>query len=367
MQQFILVGIDHGTTNSCVAMMLSDGVRLLCADTGNPSALTLPSYIHMSKQAGILIGSLARNATLAKSSGTGYGGYKTRIGSDDRFEFKEMDRVLTAPEMGQLVLGALLEPCRKILGYPALAAVVTVPAKFNAAQYDGTRKAAELAGLEQVVLLQEPIAASLAYAFGMQKDAKWIVFDLGGGTLDVSLVSLKDGHMEVPERGNAGDGDLGGRLFDMRLMDYVIGPKKDDKQRWQYYRGLCPDYRPLRAKYDLEDLTEGKNPGSWGRLMLAVEEAKIRLSEEERTVLKLDAPLCKDAKGKTVEVEMPLTRAIYEKLIESEVARAVNCCLTLLRNNHLKPADIDFMILVGGPSKTPFVQEIGRASCRERV
>lgn len=357
MQQFILIGIDHGTTNSCVSIMTPQGPQILNADSGDHQATTLPSYVHMSKESGIQIGTLARNAVISKAPGTGYTGYKTRLGSDDRFAFPEVDRVLTAPEMGQLVLGRLLEPCREQFGYPPLAAVITVPAKFSTAKYDGTRKAAKLAGLEQIVLLQEPIAASLAYGFSMDSDAKWIVFDLGGGTLDVSLVSLNNGRMEIPEKGNTGDEDLGGRLFDMKLMDYVVGPKKDETQKWQFYQSLTPDYKPLRSIYSLEGFNERSNPAEWGRLALAVENAKIELSTQEEAVVVIHSTLCKDSNGKEVEVEIPINRKVYEKLIEPDVTRAVNCCLTLLRNNRLKPADIDYIIMVGGPSRTPYIQQ----------
>ena len=368
MQQHILIGIDHGTTNSCVAIMGSGGAKILHADPLNDRALTLPSYVHKSKESGTIVGSGARNAVLVKASGTGYGGYKRRLASDDRFDFPEVGEVLTAIDMGKTVLRALLAPCHAELGYLPLAAVVTIPAKFDQPLYDAMRAAAVGAdgdigaGLEQVVLLQEPIAASLAYCFQMTEDAKWIVFDLGGGTLDVSLVSYKDGKMEVPEKGNAGDGDLGGRLFDMKLMDYVIGPKKDEKQKWQFYKTLCKDldydYEPLRSAYALEDFSEGAHPSEWGRLMLAVEEAKIRLSDEEQTVVSLSVPLCKDTDGRDVGVEMQLSRSVFEKLIEADVNRAVNSCRMLLRNNHLKPDDIDFMLMVGGPSKTPYIQQI---------
>lgn len=364
MQKFILVGLDHGTSNSCIAIMGGNGPEILHADNGNPESEIMPSYIHLSEAGGLLIGSQARNAALVNyPPGTGYSGYKTRIGSDDLFDFPEVHKVFSAPEMGKLVIGRLLESCTSKLGYPPLAAVVTVPAKFNQAQYDGTRKAAELAGLRQVVLLQEPIAASLAYGFVNRNDFRAIVFDLGGGTLDVSLVVMKNGSMEIPEKGNCGDADLGGRIFDAKLMEYVLGPRKKDSSQWNSLESIHrqytdSDYSPLRRRYSLENFNERNNPNEWGRLRLAVEEAKIALSSRSRDTVKLEGELCRDEQGKPVEIEIPVCREVYERLIESDIARAVNCCRTLLKENHLRADQIDHIIMVGGPSKTPYIQKI---------
>jgi molecular chaperone DnaK len=362
MQQFSNIGLDHGTCNSSVAIMTEEGPVVMTAPGEARGANVMPSFVYIDKRGIETVGTKARQLAMSteKNEGNGYTGYKPRIGSDDRFAFDAAKVVYTAPELGAKVIAQLLKACRSSGGGMPTSAVITVPAKFLNPQYDGTRKAAMAAGLKHCELLQEPVAAALAYGFSTeQQDAKWIVFDLGGGTLDVTLVVVSDdGNLDVPrEGGHAGNPDLGGRIFDEKLVDYVLGPNKADKGAWERCRCLDPNYKPLRSIYALECFAESNNPVEWGLLMLAVEDAKIKLSESEAASVELEEPLCMDERRRPVKVNVKITRSIYERLIEPDIKRAVNCCRALLSKNKLQGNDISRIILVGGPTKTPYIQE----------
>lgn len=369
-QRFISVGIDHGTCNSCVAIMTPQGPQIVKADPGDAGSTILPSVVFMGRDGQPVVGAQARRRMLLnQGDGNGYTEYKPRLGSDDRFAFDVAGKTVKAEDLGEIIIGTMLDACTPHTGRRPLATVITVPAKYDNTRYTGTREATmaalqrpgdppELATCsDRCVMIAEPIAAAMAYGFSTDdEDARWIVFDIGAGTLDVSLVAVEDGMMEVPRKGHAGDPDLGGRVLDRALLEFALGPKTSDAAKGQLFRRLCADYRPLRSQYKLEDFSAESQPGAWARLMLAVEEAKIRLSTEREAVILLPDPLCNDEAGRPVDVEIPVTREIYEKLITPHVTRAANCCLSLLHNNRLSAADIDRIIMVGGPSKTPYIQ-----------
>lgn len=340
--QYTPIGIDHGTTNSALAVMEGDRPRIV---RYNGVDETMASAVYMTKRGRTFIGPAAIKAMSddAPDEGNGYTGYKLRMGQDDRYEFAAAQKVLTPPQMGALVIGELLGEYRKYSegAYDPKVAVITRPAKFTQAAIDATREAARLAGLLHYPLLQEPIAAALAYSFdSSDQRAHWLVFDLGGGTLDVSLVAVRNGKPIVPEAGNAGDDQLGGRKFDRELMAYVVGE--------------------LRKQYALAGLSERNKSyqHAWARLALAVEEAKIKLSTQDETRVMLPhGILCLDEAGREVEVSVPVRRVDYEKLIATDVERAIQICKGLVAANRLTPRDIDRMILVGGPTKTPYVKQ----------
>lgn len=337
---YLSVAIDHGTTNSAIAVMGSDGPRPVFPDGNSP---IMPSAVYMTKFGRTLVGEPAYQAMSTKpaSEGTGYTGYKIRIGQDERYAFDEVKKVMTAPELGGVVIGELLKAAREETGDDIREAVITVPAKFEMSAIEGTREAARLAGLRQFPLLQEPIAAALAYGFSNEEErAQWLVFDLGGGTLDVSLVIVRDGQLAVPEAGHGGDNRLGGRKFDRELMDHVLTE-------------LC-------AQYDLEEFSEKNDRSSWGRLMLAVEQAKIRLSEHAEATVDVTGELCKDRRGRPVKVEVPVTREAFERMIAPDVEKAVYLCQNLLNANRVRAEEVNGLILVGGPTKIPYVQRVLR-------
>ena len=337
-KQFLSIGIDHGTTNSCIAVMAPDGPRVLKPD---PLYEVLPSAIYIDDRGQVRVGRPAREAMLGDSNGevNGHTAFKPDIGEDGRYAFAAARQVKTAPELGAIVLGELLRFYREQVRKEPDGAVITIPAKFDDLACSGTREAASLAGLAHHPLLQEPLAAALAYGFSTtDRKARWLIFDLGGGTLDISLVQVRKGQMEIPESGQAGDNRLGGTVFDRELMGTVLGD--------------------LRKRYRLNGFSKESHPQAWNRLLLAVEEAKIRLSEVDETVVELDDALCRDQRGEEVEVEVPVRRKSYEQLISAYVQKAVFLCGQLLKKNRLQPDAIDRLILVGGPCKTPYIQQV---------
>ena len=332
-KRFISLAIDHGTTNSCIAAMTAHGPKVIPVEGTNP---ILPSAVFYDKKGGLRTGAAARNAILTstKNEGQGYTGYKLKIGGDTVYDFAAAGKKLTAPEMGAIIIGNLLRAYSSEL---TTACVITIPAKFPQNSVEGTRLAAEKAGLRFFPLIMEPVAAAMCYGFtAVQQRAFWMVFDLGGGTLDVSLVISRKGKLIVPEGGHAGDDRLGGSLFDRLLADYVLA------QLEQTYK--LDSFRKL-SKESIE----------WGRLLLAVEEAKINLSILDESTVKLEAPLCKDDRNKDIEVNVPITRKIYEDLIRPSTERSVQICLSLLKNMRMKSGDVERLILIGGPSKTPLI------------
>src|SRR5262245_5410095 len=201
----VTVGIDHGTSNSAVAFIEDDKPVIIKPD-GN--GLVMPSAVYIDKRGRTLIGATAVQAmmTTGAAEGNGHTGYKLRIGQDDRYEFGAARKVMTAPELGAIVIGKLLQEYRTATNIDPKACVITVPANFEQSAIEGTRQAARKAGLVYCPFLQEPIAAALAYGFNVsQSRAQWLVFDLGGGTLDVSIVIVRNGEMVVPTEGHAGD------------------------------------------------------------------------------------------------------------------------------------------------------------------
>jgi len=333
------VGIDYGTSHSCIAVMENDGPRVIKPNGWDE---IMPSAVYIDKRGRMLVGHSAYKAILTQSpgEGTGHMRYKIRMGQDDRYEFPEARIVKTAPQLGAIVIGELLKAYREETGEEVKAAVITVPAMFEQAACEGTREAARLAGLLYSPLLPEPIAAVLAYRFSAQdQNAQWMVFDLGG-TLDVSLVLVRNGQMVVPSEGHAGDNRLGSGKFDRELFDYV----KNE----------------LAKIYVLNEFSE-RNPAyksAWGRLMLAVEQAKMELSKREETIVAIEGVFCDDDRGRSVKVEIPVTRKMYEKLIAPDVEKAVHICQNLLNKNRLSARDVQGLILLDGPTKTPYLKRI---------
>ncbi len=350
-------GIDHGTCNSALALMEDTGPRVIKPDGVDD---VMPSAVYVDRRGRVLVGKPAYVAMMTRpGEGNGHIGYKARIGQDDRYEFAAARRVMTAPQLGSLVLGELLKAFREDTGGDARACVITVPAVFEQSAFEGTREAAKGAGLEHFTFIQEPIAAAIAYGFTSDDErAQWVIFDLGAGTLDISLVVVRKGQLIVPEAGNIGDRQLGGRKFDRELLDFVLGPRASETARWERYRKLCPQYEPLRKQFALEGFAESANQAAWGQLALAVERAKIELSRKNDAVVQVDGVLCQDERGRPVKVEVPVSRSAFEQLIAADVEKAALLCQNLLTRNRLAPRDVQRLILIGGPSKTPYIQRV---------
>ncbi|CAK0755264.1 putative 2-alkenal reductase [Gammaproteobacteria bacterium] len=335
--RFVNIGIDHGTSNSAIAVMEASGVWVIGP---TPTERVMPSFVYFTKRGTKYVGKTARESllTLPETEGSGIGEYKPDIGRNIEYKFSASGKTLTGPELGGLVIGELLDLCQRETGERPKSAIITRPAMFDQAAVEGTRRAAELAGLHHFELLQEPVAAALAYGFNASDErAQWMVFDLGGGTLDVSLVVVRKGEMRVLEDGHAGDNYLGGRNFDHTLYEYIM--------------------EQLSKEYPMEQFQRSDRfSQDRGRLRLRIEDLKIKLSTQRRAKLEID--LACDDNGETVPVDMEITRETYEQLITPDVARAAQVCETLLERQKLRNEQIDSVILVGGPTKTPYIRKV---------
>jgi Fe-S protein assembly chaperone HscA len=341
-----IVGIDLGTTNSLVAYV-DDRTGLAVVIPDRDGRRLLPSVVAFTPD-GILVGEAARRQLARRSTDTVYS-VKRLMGRgwDDvkdelrYFPFRVLPadgtvklavggREVTPPEVSAIVLRALKERAEHHFGEPIERAVVTVPAYFNDSQRQATKDAGRIAGLDVVRIVNEPTAASLAY--GLQRLGQGViaVYDLGGGTFDISILRVKDGIFEV--LATNGDTRLGGDDFDRVLMLWLL---EDIQSR--HHAELARDCVDLA--HDNEVMQE---------LRLAAEAAKIRLSGEERTTLTL--PL------EVFTYHRVITRAEIERLIEPLVGRTLGPCRQALADAGLTPADIDEVVLVGGSTRVPLVR-----------
>ncbi|MFZ1058512.1 MAG: molecular chaperone DnaK [Candidatus Rokuibacteriota bacterium] len=334
-----IVGIDLGTTNSLVAYMEGGFPKVIPDAEGH---VLLPSVVGFTAD-GILVGDaakrqLVRNPTqtiysVKRLMGKGYEDVKEElryfpfhvVPGDEVVKIRVADREVTPPEVSALILRALKERAEAHLGEPVTKAVITVPAYFNDSQRQATKDAGRIAGLEVLRIVNEPTAASLAYGLHRLKEGTVAVYDLGGGTFDISILRVKDGIFEV--LATNGNTHLGGDDFDRAVVDWLLA---DIKARYG---------ADLRA--DLEALQE---------LRLGAEAAKCRLSFEQRTVLTIPLP----EHGFTYRRE--ISRAELETLIEPLVQQALGPCRLALADAGLSANAMDEVVLVGGSTRVPLVK-----------
>lgn len=336
------IGIDHGTTNSAVAVMTDSGPQII---KPTPTDNTMPSVVYIDKDGIEYVGKEARDALiqLKPEEGDGAHTYKPHIGQNKIYSFPKCGTEKTAVQLGGMVIGKLLGLCEPRIGGRPTQVVITVPAMFSAAGTERTREASQLAGLKKYPQVMEPVAAAIAYGFDKTDErAQWMIFDLGGGTLDISLVTVREGELRV--NAHAGDTDLGGNYFDDVLFDYVV----DELSRIYSYSLESLKHPPKYSDFE------------WAQNLLKAicEDAKIELSKRQEVKIERDTELCKDDNGKLVkDFEITVTREKYEELIANLVERAVHFCETLLKQKNLSAKDIDRLILVGGPTKTPYIKQ----------
>jgi len=335
MGEYIDFGIDLGTTNSCIAQAGGAEVRVI---QNNDQMNVTPSVVRVLKSGSLMVGRRAYNAASEDPDNVAQE-FKRVMGQRFTKSFPAAGRAMSAEELSAEVLKALLADARRRTGEEVRAACVTVPAAFTALQCEATARAAALAGLEQYPLLQEPIAAAVAYgAAPGARDQRWLVFDLGGGTLDVAVVSTRDGRLQVLE--HRGDNHLGGKDLDRALVQNVLLPY-------------------LSEGFALPDAQA--DPAAHNRLVrrltLLAEYAKVELTTAEETVVSL-LDLGDDREGRPIEAEMPLTRARLEREMEPLLARALRLTDEALAGARVKGADLDRVLLVGGPTQTPYVRRV---------
>jgi molecular chaperone DnaK len=344
-----VLGIDLGTTNSCMSVMEGgEPVVIPNAEGGR----TTPSIVAFTKTGERLVGQAAKRQAVTNPNQTIYsikrfmGRKYSEVGSEiSRVPYKVIpaangdahvqigDKTYSPPEISAMILQKLKADAEAYLGEKITQAIITVPAYFNDSQRQATKDAGRIAGLDVLRIINEPTASSLAYGLDKKKDEKIAVYDLGGGTFDISILEIGDGVFEV--KATNGDTHLGGDDFDLRVMEWLISEFKKDN-------GI--------------DLS--KDPMALQRLKEAAEKAKIELSSSQSTEINLPF-ITADASGPK-HLNVTLTRAKLEQLVDDLIQRTINPVENCLRDAGLKPSDIDEVILVGGMTRMPKVQEIVR-------
>ena len=349
-----IIGIDLGTTNSCVAIMEGGQPKVIENSEGSR---TTPSVIAYQEDGEILVGAPAKRQAVTNPKNTLYA-VKRLIGR--KFEEQEVqkdihlmpyqiakadngdawvqarDKKLAPPQVSAEVLRKMKKTAEDYLGEEVTEAVITVPAYFNDAQRQATKDAGRIAGLDVKRIINEPTAAALA--FGLDKsgkgDRKIAVYDLGGGTFDISIIEIADveGEMQFEVLSTNGDTFLGGEDFDQRVIDYIIDEFKK-----------------------INGLDLSKDAIALQRIKASAERAKIELSSSQQT--EINEPYIAMVNGAPVHLNMKLTRAKLESLVEELIARTIEPCRIAIKDAGVKVSDIQDVILVGGMTRMPKVQE----------
>ncbi len=319
-----VLGIDLGTTFSCMAIMeAGTPVVIPNAEGGR----TLPSVVAFTKDGERLVGSLARRQAITNPTRT-IQSIKRKMGSTEKIKID--DKSFTPQELSAMILQKLKVDAEAYLGEKITKAVITVPAYFNDAQRQATKDAGKIAGLDVLRIINEPTASALAYGIDKEKDATVLVYDLGGGTFDVSILTLGDGVFEV--KATSGNNFLGGDDFDKRVTDYLV--------------------EEFRKKEGIDLRTD---PIAMQRLRDASENAKIELSQKMKTTINLPYITTGPSGPKFLDID--LTRAKLEQLIGDLVESTVQPVRQALADAKMKPEDIHHVLLVGGSTRVPLVQE----------
>ena len=322
-----IIGIDLGTTNSCVSV-LEGGKPVIIPNA--EGGRTTPSVIAFSKNGEQLVGELARRQAVTNPDGT-VTSIKRQMGTDYRVELGGRKR--TPQELSAMILQKLKHDAEAYLGQSVTEAVITVPAYFNDAQRQATKDAGRIAGLTVRRIINEPTAAALAYGLDHEANQKIMVYDLGGGTFDVSVIEIGDGVIEV--LAVSGDNHLGGDDFDRRLANYLAGE--------------------FRAQTKINLL---KDPAAMQRVVEAAEKAKIELSTTQTTHVNL--PFLAQAKAGPVHMDITVTRQKFEELTRDLIERTAMPVRTALNDAGLSFSQLSKVLLVGGSTRMPAVAELVR-------
>ena len=343
-----IIGIDLGTTNSCVAVMEGNEPVVIANDEGRR---TTPSVVAFLKNGERKVGDPAKRQAITNPHNTimsvkrfmghkwdevtseaGHWSYKVIKGDNNTVRLDIDGRPYTPQEISAMILQKMKKTAEDYLGQEVTEAVITVPAYFNDAQRQATKEAGEIAGLNVRRIINEPTAAALAYGLDKKhKDQKIAVFDLGGGTFDISILELGEGVFEV--KSTNGDTHLGGDDFDKVIMDWLAAEFKKD-----------------------EGIDLHKDPMSWQRLKDAAEKAKVELSSSSETEINL--PYITAVDGVPKHLVKKLTRANFEKLSDELFSRCLKPCELAIKDAGIDKSAINEVILVGGSTRMPKVQEI---------
>ena len=335
MNQFINYGIDLGTSNSCIACWENNDLRLF---QNNDQMNVTPSVVHITPQESLMVGRLAYDKIFTDPENTAYE-FKRIMGQKDKVYFKRSDKFVSPEELSSEILKSLLNDVYRLTNNHINAAVITVPAAFGTLQCEATFRAAKLAGIETAVLLQEPIAASIAY--GIKPDSenkKWLVFDLGGGTLDVAIISTKNSRLNVLD--HRGNNILGGKDIDKIIVNELLIPRLETEFNLPKISNNIYSYTNLLK-----------------RLSKIAEKAKIELSSLEKTIVPV-FDIGKDIDGNLVETEIIINRKEFEKVIDPLVEKCLESVDEVIQHSKIEYSDIDTIILVGGSTQIPYLRNV---------
>jgi len=346
-----VIGIDLGTTNSVVAVMEGgDPIVIPNAEGGR----TTPSVVGFTKDGERLVGQVAKRQAVTNPQNTVFSikrfmgrrmsevqdetkrvPYKVVSGGNDMAAVEVQGKRYNPPEISAMILQKMKQTAEDYLGHTVTKAVITVPAYFNDAQRQATKDAGKVAGLDVLRIINEPTAAALAYGLDKKKDEKIAVFDLGGGTYDISVLELYDveGSRQFEVKSTNGDTHLGGDDFDQRVIDWIVGEFKRDQ-------GI--------------DLS--KDPMALQRLKEAAEKAKMELSSTMSTDINL--PFITADQSGPKHLNYTLTRAKFEQLVDDLIQRTLEPMKKALKDAGLQPNEVDEVILVGGSTRIPKIQQI---------
>ena len=319
-----VIGIDLGTTNSCVAVM----------EGGNPVVIanaegmrTTPSVVAFSKDGERLVGDIAKRQAATNVDRT-VSSIKRQMGTNYRVKIDS--KSYTPQEISSMILTKLKKDAESYLGQSVKEAVITVPAYFNDAQRQATKDAGKIAGLNVLRIINEPTSAALAYGLDHGQAQKIMVYDLGGGTFDVSLIEIGDNLIEV--LATAGDNHLGGDDFDERLTDYIVNEYKRTNR-----------------------INLSKDPVAMQRIREAAEDAKKTLSSQTTAVINL--PFIATVKGEPIHLETEISRTVFNELISDLIARTEEPVRKVLSDAGVSTSELGMVLLVGGSTRIPAVQD----------
>jgi len=347
-------GIDLGTTNSAIARMENGDSIIKKSEAFQKD--TTPSCIHFNRKKSIIVGDkaysiLGREAISSfknndKTLINTFIEFKRQMGTDEKYKSKNMEKSYSSEELSAEVLKALKGYVRN---EDINSVVITVPAKFQGYQKDATKKAAELAGFQHCILLQEPIAASMAYGVDAKSiDGEWLVFDFGGGTFDAALMKASEGIMKVVD--TEGDNHLGGKNLDLAIVNEIIMPYLEENYSIANIR--ADDVRKSLLRNAVKRFAE---------------ETKIEMSTKEKTSIESEESVGEDDDGKEIRLDINVSKDEYEKVAKPIFQRAIDLSLKLLKNNKLSGSDLTTVLMVGGPTFSETLRNMIREQITRKV
>ncbi len=334
----IQIGIDLGTTNSEVAININGDVEIVKNVYGDEYT---PSVFGIDKAKNTIVGKRAYERLYKDSSEEEIKNNKAEVkrlmGTAEKTYFSRINKEMSSEEISAEILKSLKEDVlRKHPDFNSAAAVITVPAAFSVLQAEATKRAGNLAGFEYVVLLQEPIAAAVSYGFGEIKNKKWLIYDLGGGTFDVALISSNEGILSVLSHN--GDNFLGGKNIDYEIVDKILVPKINEKFKLTGFSRDNKQYQSIFAK-----------------LKYIAETSKIYLSQYTKSTVEIDG-IGKDENGNEMYLSFPFSRANLDELLKPFVDRTIALTKQTIKEAGISKASIEKIIFIGGPTQIPYIK-----------